>query len=101
MEKAMFTLEDVETIENGDEGYFLSLQRAINSGSAWSLQGSMGRAMMAAIEDGNCMLGTERAIDYWRNVVPSRFDVLEGTKGSRSYVVKHSGEDWAQMMEDV
>jgi hypothetical protein len=97
----MFTLEDVETIENGGEDYFMSLQRAINSGSAWSLQGSYGRAAMTAIEDGNCMLGTTRATDYWGNRIPSRDDVKEGSKGSRAYVVECCSEEWAAKMEAV
>lgn len=100
----MFTLEDVEALEGNaetPEAYYTSLQRAINSGSAWSLQGSYGRAMMDAIADGTCMLGTKRATDYWGNRIPARTDVQEGTKGSREFVVEHSGEEWAAQMETV
>lgn len=100
----MITLNDVNNIENGastEIDYFLSIQRAINSGSAWSLQGSYGRAMMEAIESGNCMLGPTPARDYWGNRIPSRTEVQEGTKGSRSFVVDHCGEDWAVSMEAV
>ena len=54
----MLTLNDINTIESDEdateEEYFLSIQRAINSG-AWSLQGSYGRAMMDAINAGRCV----------------------------------------------
>lgn len=97
-------LHDVENIEGGAksaEEYFASLQRAINSLEAWKLQGSYGRAMMGAIEDGRCMLGRQDTRDYWGNHIPSREQVKEGTKGSRSYVANEYGEDWAKLMEEV
>ena len=100
----MISLEDIDNIE-GDEAspleYFKSIQRAINSGSAWSLQGSYGRSMMDAINAGSCMLGESRARDYYGSRIPSRSDVEAGTKGSREFVVKNSGEDWAKAMEEV
>lgn len=99
----MITLNDVNTIEGGaetEQEYYQAMQRAINAG-AWSLQGSYGRAMMDAIESGCCMLGKRPASDYWGNLIPSRSQVKEGTKGSREFVVDHMGEEWAQMMEEA
>jgi hypothetical protein len=75
------TLEDVLAAQDGDDR---ALQRMIDAGQ-WSLEGSMGRAMMAAIEDGRCILGPEPAFDYWGNRIPSRFEVVPGTKGSVDY----------------
>lgn len=101
-----FTVNDVLTIdiesemEASAEQRLLALQRAINSGM-WSLQGSYGRAMMAAIEDGQCMLGTHSARDYWGNYIPSRDEVKEGTKGSRAFVVARMGEAWAKRVEEA
>lgn len=99
---SQFDLEDITTLEEDDEASFedatLALQRAINSGM-WSLQGSYGRAMMDAIEAGQCMLGPNPARDYWGNRIPSRTEVVEGTKGSREYVVAARGEEWALMLE--
>ena len=96
-------LSDIQMIEGEVEGdemdEALALQRAINSGSAWSFQGSYGRAMMAAIEAGACMLGEKPARDYWGNSTPSRDMVQEGTKGSRQYVVDRMGEDYAAALE--
>ena len=79
--------------------YYANMQQLINSGSAWSFQGSYGRTMMEALESGRCMLGEQPARDYYGNRIPSRHEVQEGTKGSRQYVVEACGEDWAQHME--
>lgn len=97
-------LSDVLAIEEGatsEEGYFQSMQRAINSLDAWRLQGSMGRSMMGAIEGGSCMLGLKPTADYYGNRIPSRFEVQDGTKGSRGYVISHRGEEWADMLENL
>lgn len=97
-----FDLEDIRVLEEDDEASeedeALSLQRAINDGM-WSLQGSYGRSMMAAIESGACMLGPKPARDYWGNYIPARDGVVSGSKGSRAYVVAHRGEEWAVMLE--
>ena len=61
------------------------LQELINSGLAWKLEGSVGRAAMAAIEAGECVLGTVGHYDYYGNYIPSRYEVQPGTKGSYEY----------------
>ena len=96
----MLALNDILAIEEpeSEEDYFDSLQRAINSGSAWSFQGSYGRAMMDAIESGRCMLGQTGASDYYGNYIPSRYEVEEGTKGSVDYVAMHIGADEANRL---
>jgi hypothetical protein len=99
-----FDLDDALTIEEGTDDPLtaaLALQRAINSGSAWSMQGSMGRAMMRAIEAGDCLLGPSAAHDYYDNRIPGRKEVQPGTKGSREYVVAAHDEDWAAAMENA
>ena len=63
-----------------------SMQELINSGMAWRLEGSVGRAAMAMIESGHCMLGETSHTDFWGNYVPSRTDVKAGTKGSPEYL---------------
>lgn len=97
-----FSLQDIETLECDEdashEDEVVSLQRAINDGM-WSLQGSYGRSMMAAIEAGDCMLGPNPARDYWGNFIPSRTQVKAGTKGSREFVVNAHDEEWALMLE--
>lgn len=90
------TYADIMSIEDGtDDG--LAMQRTINAGQ-WSLQGSFGRSMMAAIEDGSAMLGKTRARDYWGNTIPSRDDVKPGTKGSYEYVAERYGVDYANTL---
>jgi hypothetical protein len=100
-----FTLNDIYTIEqDGTETeleYYESIQRAINSGMAWKMQGSYGRAMMDAIKSGYCLLGHTRTQDYYGNTIPSRDDVEEGTKGSYEYVIRFQGQEWADMMGDL
>lgn len=70
--------DEAETIE--------AYQHLIDSGQAWTLEGSIGRQAMAYIEDGQCMLGEEGHHDYWGSYVPSRFEVAPGSKGSVEYV---------------
>ena len=64
------------------------LQGLIDSGMAWKLEGSVGRAAMDAIENGDCILGEESHRDYWGNHVPSRHEVVPGTLGSVEYAEK-------------
>lgn len=97
-------LHDIEVIEDGSETeleYYEAIQKAINDGVAWKFQGSYGRTMMDAIRSGYCMLGHSRSSDYYGNVIPSRDDVQEGTKGSYEYVIQMQGQEWADMMGDL
>ena len=99
-----FTLADVNNIETDDDideaQYYQSIQRAINSGM-WGLQGSYGRTMMDAISSGRCLLGLKPARDYFGNVIPSRLQVKDGTKGSWDYVKQNNGLVWANNMAGV
>lgn len=99
------TLLDIEILEGEDhateEEYYLSLQRAINSGIGWKMQGSYGRAMMEAIKAGYCMLGRDQSTDYYGNIIPSRDDVKQGTKGSYQFVINNLGLEWADLMLEV
>jgi hypothetical protein len=98
----MFSVAIIENPDLDNEiEYYSELQKAINSGSAWSLQGSYGRAMMAAIEAGACMLGREPARDYWGTRIPSRDEVKAGTKGSFDFVARRNGQDWADLVGEV
>ena len=97
-------LQDIYTIEEDAEAtaedYYLSIQRAINSGM-WGLQGSYGRAMMEAIEQGLCLLGRQPARDYYGNRIPSRDEVKAGTKGSYEFTARQHGIEWADMMDSA
>lgn len=67
------------------EEYIENMQDLINTGTAWKLEGSVGRSAMALIESGECMLGEEGHRDYWGNYVPSRHEVEAGSKGSPEF----------------
>ena len=71
----------------------LDLQQLIDSGMAWRLEGAVGRAAMDAIEAGHCVLGPEGHRDYWGNYVPSRYEVVPGTKGSVEYAEQMQAEE--------
>jgi hypothetical protein len=100
----MITLDDVNIIEGDTTAttvqYYQTIQKAINTG-LWGMQGSYGREMMGAINEGYCMLGHNDARDYYGNHIPSRDQVKAGTKGSFDYVAQKSGEDWAIDMSEV
>lgn len=71
--------------DNPDEAR-AGMQSLIDSGLAWKLEGSVGRAAMAMIEAGACAVGTEAHRDCYGNLVPSR-DMLEaGTVGTVEYM---------------
>lgn len=101
----MLSIDDINAIEGVTEAdemeAYQALQRAINDGTAWCFQGSYGRAMMNAIEEGFCLLGRKPARDYYGNRIPSRDEVKPGTKGSYRYVVERYGEAWAQEQADA
>lgn len=100
----MLSIKDINNIETeaevDDMEYYASLQRAINGG-LWSMQGSYGRAMMQAISDGWCLLGTESFNDYYGNRIPSRTEVKEGTKGSPQFVLERRGQEWLDFLEGL
>jgi hypothetical protein len=58
------------------------LQQLIDTGMAWNMEGAIGRAAMDALNSGACFLPTSPQSDYYGNVVPSRYMVKKGTKGS-------------------
>ena len=100
----ILNLNDIEMIEDGaetEEEYYEAIQKAINSGYAWKMQGSYGRTMMDAIKSGYCLLGIHRAQDYYGNTIPSRDDVEPGTYGSYEYVIEMHGQVWADLMGNL
>lgn len=78
------------------------MQDLINSGDAWKMEGSYGRAAMANLESGACMLPTESHRDYWGNTVPSRDMLQDGTKGTLQNSINFwtAVEDGTIVLED-
>lgn len=66
----------------------MTIQEMINSGMAWRLEGFYGRQAMAAIENGDAILGIRGNTDFYGHYVPSRYQVDRGTKGSVQYANK-------------
>lgn len=71
----------------------MTIQDLIDSGSAWMLEGHIGRQCMRAIEDGVAVLGRTRTRDYWGNTIPARTDVVSGTKGSQLFAHNQQGHE--------
>ncbi len=61
------------------------LQHLIDTGDGWRYEGALPKAVMAALADGRCVLGTTARRDYQDNVVPARSEVAPGAKGSLEY----------------
>lgn len=72
------------------------LQEWIDSGTAWLLEGHVGRAAMAALTAGACVLPGDRHHDYWGNTVPSHKDVRDeiGSPGSVANAEAFDHEDY-------
>lgn len=93
----------IERITELQEAHGLKqMQDLINSGDAWKMEGSYGRAAMANLESGACMLPTESHSDYWGNTVPSRDMLQDGTKGTLGNSINFwtAVEDGTIVLED-
>lgn len=88
----MEAMSIVNGMIEGDE--IEALQQLINSGMAWNLEGSIGRAAMACMEAGDCVLGEVANIDYYGSRIPSRFEVEPGSLGSLEYAESREGNRW-------
>lgn len=97
----VYDYEVLEGDEVDEDIYYTHMQVAINAGTAWKFQGSVGRSMMDAITAGKCLLGKDSAADYWGNYIPSRDEVKAGTKGSFEYVAEKMGEEYAKSMAEI
>jgi hypothetical protein len=99
-------LKDYLIIDGTDEPadefeYFAALQRQINSGVIWRMQGSAGRAAMDAIKGGACLCAFVPGSDYWGNRIPARTELQAATHGTYEYVEAHMGKEWADRMAAI
>ena len=67
-------------------------QDLINTGNAWKLEGAVGRQAAHFIDIGVCALGETDYLDYYGNHVPSRYQVVDGSKGSTKFVHDQGNE---------
>lgn len=70
-------------------------QELVDTGMAWRMEGSVGRAAMDLLRAGKIVLGPVGHRDYWGNYVPSRHEVKPGTMGSVEYAEAMAAEDEA------
>jgi len=71
------------------------IQANINSGLAWKLEGSYGRAAMNLLVSGACMLPKVVRIDAYGNRVPARDMLKAGTQGT----FQNSQDFWQKVYE--
>ena len=72
-----------KTIEKLQKEYgYFEMQKLINSGQCWKMDGSTGREAMRCLTDGFCMLPKKAYTDYYGNKVPSRDELVAGTLGT-------------------
>jgi hypothetical protein len=71
-----------------------TIQRRIESGLCWNLEGFYGRQAMDYIESGACFLPLVPRKDYWGNTVPARNTLKAGTKGT----FEKSQEYWQKVL---
>lgn len=64
------------------DGPGAEMQKMIDSGLVWKLEGAMGRAAMDALRMGMCVLPPEVQSDYYGSPIPSYPLVAEGSPGS-------------------
>lgn len=67
---------------------YSEMQSLINSGTAWKMEGSVGREAMRLLESGACMLPKMVYRDAYDNRVPSRDELRKGTLGTYQNSVK-------------
>lgn len=66
-----------------EENGFAEMQSAIESGRAWSLEGSVGREAMSLLRSGACFLPNKARFDYYGNRIPKRDELKSGTTGTK------------------
>ncbi len=62
------------------------LQALIDSGRAWRSAGSVGRAAMAAIESGLCVLGVVVRLPIWRKPTGEMVQTIRGPQAVYSAI---------------
>jgi hypothetical protein len=88
---------NIETIrELQKKNGFDQIQEWIEAGTAWHLEGSVGRHAMECITEGICFLPEQSHIDYWGNKVPNRNALKPGTKGTLELSIEY----WTKFQEE-
>jgi len=92
----MNSLEAVMTITNDEdatqEDEIAAMQSLIDSGMAWHMEGSIGRACMDAIKTGYCTVGKQSHTGAYGQHIPAINELEKGTQGTPEYVKRMSAE---------
>lgn len=65
------------------------MQKMINDGSVWKMEGSIGRHAMSLLCSGECYLPETSHFDAYGNRIPSRNELEEGTRGTIENSINH------------
>ena len=68
---------------------FSEMQKLIDSGIVWKMEGQLGREAMDNLRSGACFLGIRHSFDYYGNRIPAIHEVAPGTKGSLGRSIKY------------
>ena len=77
------------------------LQHLIETGEGWKWEGAISQAVVRALEDGTCVLGTTAHRDYHSNVVPARSEVEPGGKGTLAYANRLRAQRGAPLLVEA
>lgn len=72
-----------------------AMQKLINTGTAWKMEGYVGRTAMDALRSGACYLPAKAYYDYYGNRVPARGDLEKGAKGT----IQNAQAFWSRVEE--
>jgi hypothetical protein len=75
-----------------EQGY-AEMQFLIETGTAWKMEGAIGRSAMDMLRTGACFLPKESHRDYYGNYIPSRDEIKKGTTGSLQNSIKFFTEN--------
>lgn len=68
---------------------YAPMQRIIDNGSAWYLEGSTGRLAMSLLEMGACFLPKKSFKGPYGNLIPSRDMLQAGSKGTLENTINY------------
>lgn len=68
---------------------FSEMQKLIDSGVVWKMEGHLGREAIDNLRSGACFLGRQSFDDYYGNRIPAIHEVEPGTMGSLGRSIKY------------
>ena len=68
---------------------FKEIQDMINDGSAWHMEGSVGRYAMRTLESGATLLPKKAFLNYYGGQIPSRDMLKNGSTGTKDNCIRY------------